>query len=225
MWNLCQGFILKVKVQTLFKRVLKIFILYWLLLCLIHALISFYIPAIPDVSVASALLSFSFLSLSLTFFFNLLSSPPPFHCSCKAFIHMPAIPDCCIPVNRTSVAASTSACRFCAQPAASLSSLPLSHQRNSLSTASPREQSEPVEMLVCYFLVSGALFLANSRWRHRPIFISHDSDQHFTSSGAFKTMQWCTVQTISPFFLGCYIWFERQIDDEAITITKRKSQI
>lgn len=42
------------------------------------------------------------------FFLNLLSSPPPIRCWCKAFIHMPAIPDR-IPVNRTSVAAYNSA--------------------------------------------------------------------------------------------------------------------
>lgn len=46
-----------------------------------------------------------------SFFFNLLTSPPPSHRWCKAFFLMPAIPDC-IPVNRTTVTAYTSAWRF-----------------------------------------------------------------------------------------------------------------
>lgn len=102
--------------------------------------------------------------------FNLLSSPPPFHHCSKALIHMPAIPDC-IPVNRISVTAHTSACRFAALPAASLSTLPLSPSTPHLAQQ-PQRKNEKVEMSVCSFHMSGALFLVNSRWQHSPTVLS-----------------------------------------------------
>lgn len=127
---------------------------------------------------------FFFFSFSA---FNLLSSPPPFHHWCKAFIHMPAIPDC-IPVNRISVTAHTSACRFSALPAAFLSSPALSPGTAHLAQR-PQRKNEKVEMLVCSFHVSGALFLVNSRWHHSPTVLSSSLYQCLTYQFAMRALK------------------------------------
>ncbi len=159
-----------------------------------------------------SLVFFFFFSFSA---FNLLSSPPPFHHWCKAFIHMPAIPDC-IPVNRISVTAHTSACRFSALPAAFLSSPALSPGTAHLAQR-PQRKNEKVEMLVCSFHVSGALFLVNSRWHHSPTVLSSSLYQCLTYQFAMRALkkkwclqdvQWSAVQTMNDFlFFRCYIWY------------------
>lgn len=123
-------------------------------------------------------ISAAFLPLSFSFsVFNLLSSPPSFHHWCKAFIHMPAIPDC-IPVNRTSMTAYTSACCLSLITASQT-------QLNSLSTeASEREWERSFHM-------SGALFLVNSRWHHSPTILSSSPYQCFTKEcPSWLTAQW-----------------------------------
>lgn len=143
----------------------------------------------------------SSLCLFLCSFFNLLSSPPPFHHRYKPFIHMPAIQSC-IPVDRTSVTAYTSTCCLslitAPQPSAQLT-----------QHSEPQRKNERTEMLVCSYM-SGALQLVNSRWHHRPI-ILHNIRPSPPVCFVTRAQYQDDAQRVDDFsFLVCCVWFERQ---------------